>query len=49
VSTGMPPGKDHFKWARVPSGPGSTEVQRNRRDPWDGLVKPTPSPDKLRR
>jgi hypothetical protein len=23
----MPPGKDYFKWGRVPSRPGSTEIQ----------------------
>jgi hypothetical protein len=47
VSTGLLSGKDHFKWERVSSGPNSTEVQWNRCDSWDGLVKPTPWSYKL--
>jgi hypothetical protein len=41
VSIGLLLGKDHFKWDKVPSRPSSTEVQWNRCESWDGLVKPT--------
>jgi hypothetical protein len=34
----MPPGKDHFKWGRVPSRPGSLEVQGDRCDPWVRII-----------
>ena len=41
MSPGMFEGKDHSKWGSVPSGPGSTKVQRDRCNPRNGLAKPT--------
>ena len=47
MSTRLSTGKDQFKWGRIFSRLSSTKVQRNRRDPWNGLVKPTQWPHKL--
>ena len=45
--TRLSTGKDQFKWGRIFSRLSSTKVQGNRRDPWNGLAKPTQWPHRL--
>ena len=47
MSTRLSTSKDQFKWGRIFSRLSSTKVQGNRRDPWNGLAKPTQWPHRL--